>query len=119
MDTNFLSSPIISLRDTATFQFVPLVLQVAESRNDYIWIVGNNFKHICVVIYLKPLLFQVIYCRYQFPGYLKTSVALLTTIGNNINLYRDLRYKKPIHNLIILDYGCVRSPLYQDSISLN
>ena len=71
MDTNFLNIPIISYRDTATFQFVPLVLQlvqvvqVAESRNDYIWIVGNNFKHIFVVIYLKPLLFQVIYCRYQ------------------------------------------------------
>ena len=68
MDANFLNIRIISYRDTATFQFVPLVLQVAqvaESRNDYIWIVGNNFKHICVVIYLKPLLFQVIYCRYQ------------------------------------------------------
>ena len=68
MDSNFLNIPIISYRDTATFQFVPLVpqvAQVAESRNDYIWIVGNNFKHICVVIYWKPLLFQVIYCRYQ------------------------------------------------------
>ena len=68
MDANFLSIPIIFCRDIATFQFVPLVLlvaQVAESRNDYIWIVGNNFKHICVVIYLKPLLFQVIYSRYQ------------------------------------------------------
>ena len=54
-----------STRDTATFQFVPQVVQVADSRNDYIWIVGNNFKHICVVIYLKTLLFQVIYCRYQ------------------------------------------------------
>ena len=60
MDTNFLNIPNISYRDTATFQFVPLVLQVvqvAESRNDCIWIVGNNFKHIFVVIYLKPLLF--------------------------------------------------------------
>ena len=65
MDANFLSIPIISYPDTATFQFVPLVAQVAESRNDYLWIVGNNFKHIYVVIYLKPLLFQVIYCRYQ------------------------------------------------------
>ena len=65
MDTNFLNIRIISYRNTATFQFVPLVLQVAESRNDYILIVGNNFKHICVVIYFKPLLFQVIYCRYQ------------------------------------------------------
>ena len=27
-------------------------------------------------------------------------------------LNRDLRYKRPIHNLIILDNGCVRSPLY-------
>ena len=30
MDTNFLSIPIISRRDTATFQFVPLVPQVAQ-----------------------------------------------------------------------------------------
>ena len=68
MDTNFLSITIISHRDTASFLFVPLVLQVAqvaESRNDNIWIVGNNFKHIFVVIYLKPLLFPFIYCRYQ------------------------------------------------------
>ena len=68
MDANFLSIPIISCWDTVTFQFVPLVpyvAQVADSRNDYIWIVGNNFNHIFVVIYLKPLLFQVIYCRYQ------------------------------------------------------
>ena len=33
MDTNFISIPIISLRDPATFLFMPLVLQVAESRN--------------------------------------------------------------------------------------
>ena len=65
MDANFQSIPIISCRDTATFGFVPLVPQVADSRNDYIWMVGNNFKHICVVIYLKTLLFQVIYSRYQ------------------------------------------------------
>ena len=65
MDANFLSIHIIFCRDTATFQFVPLVPQVAHSGNDYIWIVGNNFKHICVVIYLKTLLFQVIYYRYQ------------------------------------------------------
>ena len=58
MDSNVLTIPIIPCRDTVTFQFVPLVLQVAESRNDYIWIVGNNFKHICVVIYLNPLLFR-------------------------------------------------------------
>ena len=66
-DSNHLSIPIISLLDTATFKFVPLVLQVAqvdERKND-MWIVGNNFKHICVVIYLKHLLFWVIYCRYQ------------------------------------------------------
>ena len=30
MDTNFLSIPIISYRDTATFQSVPLVPQVAQ-----------------------------------------------------------------------------------------
>ena len=30
MDTNFLSIPIISYLDTATFQFVPLVPQVAQ-----------------------------------------------------------------------------------------
>ena len=30
MDANFLSIPIISYRDTATFQFVPLVPQVAQ-----------------------------------------------------------------------------------------
>ena len=65
MDANFLNICIVFQRDTATFQIVPQVAQVEESRNDYIWIVGNNFKHICVVIYLKPLLFQVIYCRYQ------------------------------------------------------
>ena len=29
MDANFLNIRIISYRDTATFQFVPLVLQVA------------------------------------------------------------------------------------------
>ena len=33
MDANFLSIPIISCRDTATFQFVPLVAQVAHCTN--------------------------------------------------------------------------------------
>ena len=29
-----------------------------SQQEDYIWIVGNNFKHICVVIYMKTLLFR-------------------------------------------------------------
>ena len=33
MDTNFLNIHIISYRDTATFQFVPLVQQVAYYTN--------------------------------------------------------------------------------------
>ena len=59
---------------------VPQVAQVADNRNDCIWIVGNNFKHICVVIYLKTLLFQVIYCRYQYVADILVQCA---TFGTN------------------------------------
>ena len=46
MDANFLSIPIISFRDNG------------RQQEDYTWIVGNNFKHICVVINMKTLLFR-------------------------------------------------------------
>ena len=35
----------------------------SRKQEGHMWIAGNNCKHICVVIYFKPLLFQVINCR--------------------------------------------------------
>ena len=86
MDANFLSIPIISCRDAATFQFVPLipqVAQVAESRNDYIWIVGNNFNCKILVLNNKSCLvkFQrTIVSKYSLRILSKYTVVSMRTI---------------------------------------
>ena len=61
-DINYLSIPIISFKDTDTFQFVPLepqVVQVADSRSQSIWNDRKNLKHFCVFIHRKLFYFRL------------------------------------------------------------